>query len=441
MKQKRQIKLTARVIGNPVPEITWLKDNRPLHPTDRVILSYDGENIQLVIESADSEIDTGDYKCVASNSFGRASHGARVTVDVDDVWFSKPLKKVVSIEESQQLILECETSHTIATTWIHNGKELNGMDYRQIMQNGRCHKLIIKNTNIRDAGEYKCVVKTKETKASVEVLQRYPEFTKRLDDLDINEKDTGILEVEISSESAEVTWSKDGQPITGNEDNLTIVKEGVVRRLIIRNASIHDEGEYRCILGDQECVSEVNIIESPPQIIGPLKDITCTAGETVVFELELTKGDALVKWYKDDEEIELNDLVKLSINGKRQYLTVKNVDLSDSGSYSCKVGDSSSEAQLIVEEALVEFTIKLPDVTIATKNTDVILTVELSNPNVDVTWFRKSKKIKPSNKYEMFTDGSVRKLVIRDASEDDISEYSCIAQNVKTTTKLKVQGK
>lgn len=441
VKQKQRVELSARVIGNPVPEITWLKNNRPLHPSDRVKQNYDGEHISLIIKSADTEVDTGDYKCIASNSFGRASHGARITVDVDDVDFTKLLKEKICIEESQHLILECETSHTISTTWWHNDKELTGMDYRQIIQNGRVHKLVIKNTNIRDAGSYKCTVKNKRTCAIVEVLQRYPEFVKRLDDLEINENESGILEVEVSSESAEVVWMKDDQVISRDTfERFEQIKEGSVRKLIIRSASIHDEGEFKCILGDQECTAEVNIIESPPQIVIPLQNQTCTTGETVKFEIELTKGDALVKWYKDDEEIEFNDQIKLRIDGKRQYLTVKNVDVLDGGSYSCHVGDSVSEAVLTVEEPLVDFTVKLQDVTLVTRHTDANLVVELSNPNVEVTWFKKNKIIKPSDKFELFAEGTFRRLVIHDADNEDMAEYSCIAQNVKTTTKLKVEG-
>lgn len=441
VKQNGRILLAARVIGNPVPEITWLKDNRPLHSSDRIKQTYDGENIQLQIDSADSEIDTGDYKCVASNSFGRASHGARITVDVDDVYFTKQLKPTVSIEETQQLILECQTSHTIATSWRHNGKELTGMDYRQIIQSGRTHKLVIKTTNIRDAGEYTCIAKQKETTTTVEVLQRYPEFVKRLEDLEIKENENGVLEVEVSSESAEVIWMKDDLTISSEtHDRYKIIKEGLVRKLLIRSASIHDEAEFKCILGDQECAAEVNIIESPPKIVTPLVDKTCTTGENPHFEIELTKGDALVKWFKDDEELEFNDLIKLSIDGKKQCLSVKNVDITDSGRYSCKVGDEISEAVLTVEEPLVDFTVRLPEVTLVPPNTDAILTVELSNPNVQVTWFKKSKIIKQSPKYDIFVEGSVRRLVIHDASGDDISEYSCIAQNVKTTTKLKLEG-
>lgn len=441
VKQKGVILLKARVIGNPVPEISWLKDNRQLHPSDRVQLSYDGENIQLLVPVADSESDTGDYKCIATNSFGRASHGARITVDVDEVCFTKPLKKNISIEETQKLVLECETSHTISTTWLHNGKEITGMDYRQIIESGRSHKLIIKTTNMKDAGEYTCQVKSKETHTTVEVLERYPEFLRRLEDIDINEGDNGVLEVEVSSESAEVIWKKDEQIIATNERNrFEVVASGCIRKLIIRSASIHDEGEYSCLLGDQECNADVNIIESPPKIIKPLHDTTCTTGDTAIFDVELSKGDALVKWFKDNAEITFNDLIRLSIDGKKQCLAVKTIDTNDSGIYSCKVGHEISEAKLTVEEPMVSFITKLPKITLSTLNADVQLKVELSNPNVEVTWLKNGRTVETNDKFELNAKGPVRTLIIHSVDDDDISEYSCTAQNVKTTTKLKVEG-
>lgn len=442
VKQKQPIELSARVVGNPVPEITWLKNNRVLHPSDRIIQSYDGEHIHLSIKVSNSEIDTGDYKCIASNSFGKASHGARVTVDVDDVTFTKLLKNDVGIEEGQYLVLECETSHTIATTWWHNEKELTGMDYRQIVENGRVHKLIIKTTQIRDSGAYKCTVKNQTTVANVQVLKRNPEFVRKLEDIEINENENGILEVEVSTESAEVTWLKDDQLITPTDfPRFEQKSEGTTRKLLIKSATVHDEGEFKCVLGDQECRAEVNVIESPPQIVSPLKNINCTTGETVTFEIELTKGDARITWFKDGEEIDFNDDIQLRIDGKRQYLTIKHADVTDAGRFCCQVGESTSEADLTVEEPLVDFTIKLQDVTLVTRHTDATLTVELSNPDVQVTWFKKNKIVKQNKKYEMFAEANIRRLIIHDCDEEDISEYSCIAQNVKSTTKLKVQGK
>lgn len=336
--EKGTLLLKAKVIGNPVPEVMWLRNNKPLEPSSNVKQVYDGENIELVITSMNSEVDAGDYKCIANNSIGKASHGARVTVDVEKVTFTKKLRKLYQAEETKTLILECETSHTVSTKWFHDEKELSGMDHRELVEEGRSHKLIIKKTTIRDSGIYKCTVKGQKTETTVEIKPTKAEFIRKLEDFEVKEKELAILEVEVSSETADVTWIKNGKPITETDDTkYTIEKKGSVRKLFVRNISIHDEGEYSCRLPDQECTAEITVIELPPEIITKMTDLTIPEGEKAMFEIELTKGDALVRWFKDGKELQFSEHIQLSIDGKKQKLKIYNTELKDAGVYSCEV--------------------------------------------------------------------------------------------------------
>lgn len=436
--QNGTIKLPAKVSGNPVPEITWFHNNVPLQPSDRVKQSYDGENIELTITKANSQSDSGDYKCVASNSIGKASHGARVIVEVEDVVFTKKLKKKVSIQESQTLTLECETSHYVTTKWYHNGKELTGMDHRVVVQEDKIHKLIIRNTVLRDAGKYECRIKNLSTDSNVDVLEKTPEFVRTLEDLEVQENEVTHLEVEISSDNADVVWIRDTQPLSENED-IQFVKEGKIRKMIIKKTTIHNEGEYTCRLGEQECSAELTVIELPPKIVTPLENLTVAKGEKANFEIELTKGDALVRWFHGKRELVLSDNVQLTIDGKRQKLKILRSDTEDAGSYSCIVGKDTCTARLTVEEPAVEFIVPLPEVTLGTKTKDVEFVVKLSQPDVDVTWTKKGKPITPSSKYSIDVEGTVRKFVIHNADDNDIDEYICQADNVKSTSILKLE--
>lgn len=441
MPQNGTIRLIAKVTGNPVPEISWLFNNNPLYPSDRIQQIYDGESIELIIAKANSESDSGDYKCVASNSIGKTSHGARVIVEVDEVKFTKKLKKNISIEETQALTLECETSHIVSTKWYHNNKELSGMDHRVVVEEGKIHKLVIKNTTLKDAGVYKCTIKDKETHSTVEVLERKPEFVRKLEDCEVTENENINFEVEVTSDAAEVTWLKDGEKIIEDGKKINIVKSGKIRKLLIHTASVHDEGEYTCVVGDQETIAELTVIELPPQIVKYMEDVTVTRGEKASFEIELTKGDALVKWYKDDVELQFSEHIQLSIDGKLQKLKIYKVQKDDAGEYSCKVGEQTSSAKLTVEEPIVDFTLKLLDVTLATKESDIEFIVELSRADVELFWYKNGKKISSSSKYTISAEGCIRKLIVHNVNEDDEAEYSCQAANVKSQTKLKVQGK
>lgn len=386
--EKGTFKLTAKVIGNPVPEVTWLRNNKPLDKSPNIIESYDGENILLEIKNADSEIDAGDYKCVASNPVGKTSHGAKVTVDVAKVSFTKKLQNEVTVNEYKTLELSCETSHTVSTVWWHNDKEISGMDHREIIQEGRVHKLLIKKSGFSDAGTYKCTVKNQVTSSNVIIRATKPEFVKKLQDFEVKERGVAILEVEITSQVADVTWQKDGELLTPSKGKLEFVKDGTVRKLLIRNASVHDEGEYTCALPDEECTAEVTVIELPPEIITKMQDITIARGEKATFDVELTKGDALVRWFKDGQELQFSEHVRLSIDGKRQKLKIYDTEMEDAGIYSCQVGDQTSSARLTVEEPEVDFIKKLPDVTLVPLNTDAIFLIELSRADIPVTWLK-----------------------------------------------------
>lgn len=72
-------------------------------------------------------------------------------------------------------------------------------------------------------------------------------------------------------------------------------------------------------------------------------------GDKATFEIELTKGDALVRWFKDDKELQFSEHIQLAIDGKRQKLKIYNSEMTDAGVFSCKVGDQVSSARLTVK--------------------------------------------------------------------------------------------
>lgn len=148
------------------------RNNKPLEKSPNIKQTYDGENIILEITNANSETDSGDYKCIATNPVGKVSHGAKVTVDVEKVTFTKKLDKNVTIDEYKTLNLTCETSHTVSTKWLYNNTEISGMDHREIVQEGHVHRLIIKKISPTDDGTYTCTVKDQSTSSKVKVKRK-----------------------------------------------------------------------------------------------------------------------------------------------------------------------------------------------------------------------------------------------------------------------------
>lgn len=80
-----------------------------------------------------------------------------------------------------------------------------------------------------------------------------------------------------------------------------------------------------------------------------MQDVIVTRGEKAILEVELSKGDALVRWYKDEKELHFSEHVQLSIDGKHQKLKIYQAESSDAGVYSCQVGNQVSTAKVVVE--------------------------------------------------------------------------------------------
>ncbi len=83
--------------------------------------------------------------------------------------------------------------------------------------------------------------------------------------------------------------------------------------------------------------------EKPPEFVRRLSDTRATAGDRAVFEIELSKGDAVTKWYREiagggsGVELDFSSRVRLSIDGKKQRLEIDGVGTADAGEYACTV--------------------------------------------------------------------------------------------------------
>lgn len=91
----------------------------------------------------------------------------------------------------------------------------------------------------------------------------------------------------------------------------------------------------------------------------------------------------------------------------------------------------------------VEFLARLPETTFVHEDTDAEFTVSLSSPDVDVIWMRNGVPIPEDERFRFIREvregEHVRKLVVAHVDRDDIAEYTCVAGNVRTTTKLQVE--
>ena len=63
--------------------------------------------------------------------------------------------------------------------------------------------------------------------------------------------------------------------------------------------------------------------------------------DRLTLSCEVSKVDATVQWYKDGVEMQPGDDVAIEADGARRSLILKCAQLADTGTYTCRAGDTA----------------------------------------------------------------------------------------------------
>lgn len=88
----------------------------------------------------------------------------------------------------------------------------------------------------------------------------------------------------------------------------------------------------------------------------------------------------------------------------------------------------------------MEFIRHLQDQTVTEIPTSVTFECELSKANVKVVWQCGDTQISSTPKYDIQVDGTVHRLVVREVSGTDVTQYTALARGKTSTAKLIIQG-
>jgi hypothetical protein len=408
--------------------------------------------------------DEGTYEVCAKNREGEATNTLILNVTSKEP-SKKPQKNEPPIIVKQLTPTVCKMGDSVKLEtvitgtptpkieWAHNGSKISTTSGTMKMtEKDTIYSLVIDNVDQTFDGNYtvKAVNSSGsvQTSANLTVEGEVVEFEKTLEDIEVKETSSVEMNVETSEETANVQWYKDGEQIKKNDETYQFKKVGRKHSLIIKKASVHLDSEYTAVAGEQETTAELTVVELPPQFTKKIETKTVTAGEQeVIFETEITKGDAATKWLKNGAEIKPvesgpeGQKNKVKIDGKRQKLSICNVTTADAGEYTCTIGNEKCSAKLIVEEPKVNFVEKLQETTSGEIGQDIKITVKLSNPDAKVSWLREGYLIRESSKFSYQSDGASHTLIIKGATITDVGEYKCQAENVSCKTELEVKHK
>lgn len=172
------LELSAPFIANPVPDIIWSKDGKPLIPNDRIMMTCDGKRVGLIINPA-NVADSGVYSCLLANPIGEDM--SKCNANVRKI-YKKPYFSLRLFDQPAVLNLDAKLPVRVhgvpypELTWTFNNTPIKNNKKYTIKHDGDNSILHIKNCTLEDIGLYKCVAKNIEgedsTQAHMDVVDK-----------------------------------------------------------------------------------------------------------------------------------------------------------------------------------------------------------------------------------------------------------------------------
>ncbi|XP_033053403.1 obscurin isoform X41 [Trachypithecus francoisi] len=375
----------CRVGGSPKPAVSWSKDGRRLGEPDgpRVRVEELGEASALRIRAARPR-DGGTYEVRAENPLGTASAAAALVVDSDAADTASPPgtstaallahlqrrreamraegapasppstgTRTCTVTEGKHARLSCYVTGEPKpeTVWKKDGQLVTEgrrhVVYEDAQENFVLKILFCKQS---DRGLYTCTASNLvgQTYSSVLVVVREPAvpFKKRLQDLEVREKESATFLCEVPQPSTEAAWFKEETRLWASA-KYGIEEEGTERRLTVRNVSADDDAVYICETQEgsrtvAELAVQGNLLRKLP------RKTAVRVGDTAMFCVELAVPVGPVRWVRNQEEVVTGGRVAISAEGTRHTLTISQCCLEDVGQVVFMAGDCRTSTQFCV---------------------------------------------------------------------------------------------
>ncbi|XP_039306923.1 titin isoform X3 [Solenopsis invicta] len=392
------VRLTCQVIGHPIPEITWYKNETEISQDDRHIFWDDDSNFHTLEITHSALEDSGCYMVTARNINGSVSCRCSLVVDKGIRAYIAPeflrgLDTAYTIHSGGELRMsaQLEAYPSVGVVWHRDGIRLRP-SRRSIMtlsHDGTVQFSLI-NVTMRDAGVYSCtatnIIGQAETSTKVAVTtaiqdqlsinessnimitnpdilySKEPLFVTKPLSTEAIEGDTVIILCEVVGDpKPEVIWLRDFLKPDYYKDapHFRLVGAGPQYRLEIPYAKLDFTGTYSVIArnchGEAKAVISLQIYakeqgkeeqmqKSPhgkvltlPIIKRELRDLRCCDGDAVSLECKVyaTPEPPLVRWERGSKIITMVGDFAAEFDGETARLSIQHVYPEDEGEYTC----------------------------------------------------------------------------------------------------------
>ncbi|KAA0715524.1 Obscurin [Triplophysa tibetana] len=413
-------------------DVQWLKDNQEIVPNRHFTIRAEGRVRSLTIHNV-SEDDAGEYACESKDE--RTS--ANVAVNIPRiVEFIAELHNI-TVMEGEDATFKCVVSPEDAKlAWFKNGQPISSNEKFHVSSKGLCHMLHIRNCQVSDSCKLTAKAEGVISRAVLHVQEAQVVFTKSMEQVVAEEYGDATLEVEVSHESGEVQWMRQGVVIHPGP-KFTLKQNGQNRSLTIHKLTLSDQGMYTCETLHDRTQAKLSVEPRKIKIRKGLTEIQTYERETASFEVELSHSNVEALWQKDGHDLKSNNHFRMTSKERVHSLTTSNLTLDDTGTYTFSVENVRSSARLIVKEIPVSILKKLEDLR-HPEGSGVTLECELSRHNVDIKWSKNGVQLKPGKNHRVYSMGRKCFLQMPKCELGDSGVYMCDAGDAKTSCSVDI---
>ena len=452
------------------PTFTWFKGGQEFDPDERfkVLFKDEEDTLALVFQHINPE-DAGLYTCVANTTGGKIACSAELTVEgtVSHMLKTPEPPKVLaqmtpatcSPGGSAMMEMKMKGYPRPNIKWTKDGKPLEAGDrHRFVYPDPETVALIINNVVGDDAGTYKAELHNDLGKASTEAklsLAGVPQFMEPVTDVKCGVDEPYKITAKVTGDP-ELTWYKDGVPITEDSRIKCVKKDAQTFELAFQKTQSEDNGNWAVIARNQH--GEMSqfftfAAQMLPKFEEKLKDCEANESKQLIMKCKIKcEPRPTIQWFKNGQEITKDPRVKVYVdpNGL-DCLTINSCSRGMAGEYEIK---ASNEMGTAACKCTVKVNTKpsaddMDDPQEAFETDNYTFSVECDgNPKPVAKWTFGGKGIDTSAKdsrYMVSEAGGVYKLKISALTMDDAGEYGVEFTNragdKKMTAELKVHCK
>ncbi|XP_069083306.1 obscurin-like protein 1 isoform X2 [Pleurodeles waltl] len=413
-------------------DVMWLKDGQPLEASRRCLMKADGRERSLTLQHVEPN-DAGEYSCESKDDRTLATLTVEIPREVEII----SELRTVTVLEGDDATFKCVVSpEDVEATWNLDNAPLTPNSRMEVTRNGLCHSLTIRQCRLSDAAAVSLDAEGLVTKARLNVQEAQVAFLTKLQNVSVEEMEDVTLEVEVSTDTAEVQWMKHGVVIQPGP-KYTLGDSGRKRTLTIHDVRFSDCGNYRCESLHDKTQARLSVESRKVVLRKPLSDVDTFEREVATFQVELSHPRVEGVWTKDGLRLKPCNVYRISTSGCLHSLTLSDLTLEDSGTIVFTADNIRTSARLRVKEPPITI-VKEPEDVGVPETASATLECELSRAMADVKWFKNGKEIKPSPNCRIYSMGRRRFLQFNQCCLEDAGTYTCDAGECTASARLQV---